>query len=75
MKDVKRICSLCGVDRTPLIGGIYQVNDRRGEALGLFGNCCDAAVLQAVNESPRRYGSDGVAIRKEILRRAKEIAA
>jgi len=52
----KRTCSLCGTDRTPLTGGIYPVNDRRGDCLGLFGECCYKAVNDAVLQSQRRYG-------------------
>ena len=72
--DIKRICQLCGVDRTPLIGGIYLEKDRRGEPLGLFGQCCCSAVYQAVRESPRAYQQHGREIRAEIMRRAKELA-
>ena len=75
--DIKRICALCGVDRTPLVGGIYPVNDRRGACLGLFGECCYRAVLQAVDESPRAYRWYGnlttEQIHTKILTRAKEI--
>jgi hypothetical protein len=57
----KRICTLCGIDRTmvkPNGGGISQINDRRGDALGLFGECCYRAVLKAVDRSPRAYQWD-----------------
>jgi len=76
--DIKRICSLCGTDRTPLAGGLNLVNDRRGDGLELFGECCYTAVMTAVDESPRAYRSYGNVTTKEIhsrlLTRAKEIA-
>ena len=76
--DVKRICSLCGIDRTPLSGGLGIVNDRRGVCLGLFGECCYRAVQDAVDESPRAYRSYGnltiKQIHEKILTRAREIA-
>lgn len=79
MNDVKRICSLCGIDRTPLKGGISPVNDRRGESLGLFGECCWQAVNQAVDESPRAYSDYGMLstekIHQQILDRARQIKA
>jgi hypothetical protein len=75
--DIKRICSLCGVDRTNKKGwgGIMPVNDRRGESLGLFGECCYRAVLQAVDESPRQYKENGLEIREKIIQRAKELTS
>ena len=78
MKDIKRICALCGTDRTPHTpGGIYQVNDRRGVGLGLFGECCCYAVNQAVNESPKCYRYAGWTTSEQaykwIIARAKEI--
>lgn len=74
--DHKRICQLCGMDRTPLGGGISNENDRRGVSLGLFGLCCLGAVRQAVDETPRRYSEDvdPPTIRERIIKRAKEIA-
>ena len=72
---LKRICSLCGVDRTPLGGGLSQINDRRGEGVGLFGQCCSLAVLTAIRDSPRAYGKLSRAeARTFILTRAKQIA-
>lgn len=75
--DIKRVCSLCGTDRTPLVGGIYPFNDRRGNCLGLFGDCCYGAVLKAVDESPRSYSSYGnvstADIHRKILARADEL--
>ena len=56
MKDVKRICSCCNRDVTPLnIGGVSPVNSRRGNCFGLFCADCAQSAWQAVNESPRRY--------------------
>lgn len=78
MDTTKRICALCNIDRTPLKGGIYPINDRRGECLGLFGECCCGAVLHAVDESPRAYRWYGdlstKQIHTKILTRAREIA-
>lgn len=77
--DIERICRLCGVDRTPLSGGLNIVNDRRGQCLGLFGECCYQAVMQAVDESPRAYRwypahlQSNDAIREHLLARAREI--
>jgi len=74
MEDIKRICSLCGMNRTPFTpGGIYQVNDRRGNPLGLFGACCCNAVNQAVLESPQAYREEEARIREWIIKRAKEL--
>ena len=73
-QDIKRECSLCGVDQTPLKGGISRINDRRGECLGLFGFCCIRAVYQAMTESPSRYGAMSRAEARELIyKRAKEI--
>jgi len=69
----KRICQLCGSERTGN-GGISVMADRRGIPLGLFGSCCYGAIRKAIDESPRRYGlisSDEM--RQMILDRAKII--
>lgn len=75
MADVKRICALCGVNRTPLNkGGIYQFNDRRGTPLGLFGECCYGAIIEAVHESPRSYRRANWTNDNEIREKIFEVA-
>lgn len=71
---VKRICSLCGEDQTPKNRGITQINDRRGQSLGLFGLCCSRAILQAVEESPNPYGNiSREEVGKKVYTKAKLI--
>jgi len=54
---VKRVCGLCGSDRTLMGEGIQDVADRRGESLGLFGDCCYGAMMRAVGMTPSVYGA------------------
>jgi bacterioferritin-associated ferredoxin len=73
-ENVKRICSLCGVDRTPLLDGIQPVHNRRGECLGLFGLCCYQAVLKAVDLTPRSYRNiKDTEIKKFVYEKARQI--
>jgi hypothetical protein len=71
-KDIERTCDLCGTDRTPLSGGIYPINDRRGDCLGLFGDCCASSVLDAVLKTPKAYRE---ASREEIKSMVFQMAA
>lgn len=56
MPAVKRICDLCGSDRTQHGEGISLVKDWRGNGIGLVGACCWAEATRMLNKLANKYG-------------------
>lgn len=56
MAEVKRICDLCGSDRTLHGEGIELVKDFRGNGFGLVGSCCGAEARRMLNNLATKYG-------------------
>lgn len=56
MAEVKRICDLCGSNRTQHDEGISLVKDWRGNGIGLVGSCCQAETTRMLNKLAGKYG-------------------
>lgn len=56
MAQVKRICDLCGSDRTLRGEGIELVKDFRGNGFGLVGSCCGAKARRMLDTLATKYG-------------------
>ena len=56
MADVKRICTMCGSDRTQAGEGIAEVRDFRGRAFALVGSCCADEVNRMLQKLCNKYG-------------------
>lgn len=56
MADVKRICALCGSNRTQHGEGVELVKDWRGNGIGLVGSCCQAEATRMLNKLANKYG-------------------
>lgn len=56
MAEVKRICDLCGSDRTQHGEGVTLVKDWHGNGIGLVGTCCHAEATRMLNKLVGKYG-------------------